>query len=90
MATEDEDESSASKTHVLLDSLAQFHAIEQILLQFSKSDGQEDNDQDLLWADIVPAYCPKPNGPRVTLLSALPLVNRWDISDYCEGLFTPK
>ena len=74
------------KTDSLLDLLAQFHAIEQmLLLQSSTAENKDDGDQDALWVDVVPPYCPRPNGPRVTLLSALSLVNRYCATLPCDA-----
>lgn len=62
-----------------LDVLASFHAIEQKLLNPSAlqlaQDEPENEELEEFWNNKIKPYCPYPNGPRVTLLSAIGLLN---------------
>lgn len=62
-----------------LDVLASFHAIEQKLLNPAALrltlDEPEDPDPEEFWNTKIKPYCPYPNGPRITLLSAMGLLN---------------
>ncbi|XP_057374674.1 endoribonuclease Dicer-like [Daphnia carinata] len=71
-----------------LDTLSGFHSIEQSLhnpssltLSSVTEDEPVDRQIEEYWQTRIPYYCPVPNGPRITLLSSIGLIN-W----YCASL----
>lgn len=79
MVPDDED-----KTNDFLDTLAGFHAIEQLLLKPSQlsmynmaDEGVLDDDTEAYWQAAIPPYCPFLDGPRITLASAISLLYRY-------------
>ena len=65
-----------SATDSLVDALAQFYAIEQILLNGTRSKEQNSEDQKKYWDNPVSTYRPNPDGPCITLSSAMEVINR--------------
>jgi len=70
------------KLNNFLDTLAGFHYIEQSLMDPSSlmmpsvtDDEPIDPELEQFWQTIIQPYCPDPNGPCVTLLSAVSLLN---------------
>lgn len=72
----EESDGNHSTTDSSVDSLAQFHAIEQILLNGSRSKDQDVEDQKRYWDNPISTYRPNPDGPCITLSSAMVVINR--------------
>ena len=67
---------SDEKLSECLNDLADYHATEQILMD--KNNHEEGTDLDRRFRDLIPDYMPfGANGPRITLLSSVPLMDRY-------------
>ena len=68
---------SKSETDILLQDLAQFHAIEQQLMTTENFEDDRNCIIDSLFSQIMEPYTPfGVQGPRITLQSSISLVNR--------------
>ncbi|KAK4015107.1 hypothetical protein OUZ56_030097 [Daphnia magna] len=84
---------SQSETESYLKNLAQFHSIEQQLLAIGNFEDDRDSVIDNLFCEIIPPYAPYgEDGPRITLLSSISLVNRYcgQLSSDPNVLLAPK
>ncbi|KAK4024462.1 hypothetical protein OUZ56_009885 [Daphnia magna] len=84
---------SQSETESYLKNLAQFRSIEQQLLAIGNFEDDRDSIIDNLFCEIIPPYAPYgEDGPRITLLSSISLVNRYcgQLSSDPNVLLAPK
>ena len=72
----EESDGAHSTTDSSIDSVAQFHAIEQILLNGTRTKAQGAEDQKKYWDNHVSTYRPNPDGPCITLSTATTVINR--------------
>lgn len=84
---------SQKETESYLEDLAQFHSIEQQLLAIGNFEDDRDSVIDNLFCQIIPPYAPYgEDGPRITLLSSISLVNRYcgQLSSDPDVFLAPK